>query len=457
MGFIILETNNADLSYIIRKNPATAPHTRSLRKGLCIGWFGESDTQYITRFIDMGEQVSFPKNHTDIYDYLPYMQYCSPLLLAYITKEIFGTAMNQSNEKDIPTKCSITQGIMKLNMRSVNFINKINAYINKFSIAIDKTNVKNCYKFKISSENCTILEILQYCYILGYTLTCLTFGYVEKPVNSSIDKILKIMNTINVPYYIKYLIKIFLLSKKEFHNMKKQLEGTSSTLIFYGNTQQQRYEYISEKVLEFSLNEKQKGKNIHIVDIGCGEGYYIKKLLKFMKEKTIDVKYYAHDIEQEEMKKIHSLINFDFTNETYGNLKPYDTLNDMISDINKLCPNENSIIVIFSEVIEHIPLANVNSFMIDLLSQLNFNTMLITTPQKEFNKNYLISEGEFRHPDHKQEFTKQEFIQFLLDVIEEVYKKQITSQLEMKYQQIGDCVDGISMSQGVIINKMISN
>ena len=110
--------------------------------------------------------------------------------------------------------------------------------------------------------------------------------------------------------------------------------------------------------------------------------------------------------------------------------------------------NDDSVFVIFSEVIEHIPLDKIDNFMSGLLD-LRFDKLMITTPQKEFNKYYMMDEKEFRHPDHKQEFTKQEFV----DYIEKLTQNK---KLSKTYQMIGDQVNGVSMSQGYLIQKVES-
>lgn len=107
------------------------------------------------------------------------MQYCSLLLVAYVVKEMFSTAMNQLIEKDISTKHAIEQPIMKLSNKAHKLINKLNIHINKFVIETEEMHVNNCYKFKISSNKCTLQEILQYVYLIGHILNCLTFGYNE--------------------------------------------------------------------------------------------------------------------------------------------------------------------------------------------------------------------------------------------------------------------------------------
>lgn len=445
MGFITLSSDNPNLSFIIKKNPASSPHTRPVRKGLCIGWFKDLDTKYVIKFTDTQELVSFPKNHSDEYDYLPYMQYCAPILMTCILKEMFGTCINQGSVDDLIGKCSISQGVMKLSRRAQNLSDKLNLYIKQYQIELKETIIPNIFEFSIKSEHSTVSELLQYAYILGYIFNCLTFGYNEKPDSSALDKIIKIINNINVPYYIRYLIKNSMIGRKEFDRVKEslQLSKDSNILMKYGNTQEQRCDFIAEHINNFCKDTLAKNKHIHLVDIGCGEGYYVKNILEMIEKKKYKVQYHAHDINESEMDQIDMLIK---TDDVYKCVSAYRSIDHMIQKLNELSENDY-ILVIFSEVIEHIPIDDVKSFMIKLLKNIKFKQMIITTPTYEFNKHYMMT-TEFRHPDHKQEFTKEQFIFLINDII-----RDSEIDLRSEYYPVGDQINEIGMSQCIQLFK----
>ena len=443
MGFIVLSSDNDNLSFVIKKNPQTSPHTRFVRKGICIGWF-DNINKYVIKFNDLIDSVSFLKTDKDEYDYLPYMQYCAPIFMACIVKEMFGTCINQGSSDDKLCKCSISQGVMKLNKKAVNLINKMNQYITNYKIIITETNISHMYLFEIQSDHSTISELLQYAYILGYILNCMTFGFNEKPDKTGLDKIIKIINHINVPYYIKYIIKNQMIGRAEFQRVKKDLEKSSdhSINMFYGNTQDQRYDFISKIILDFCSNNS--SNNIHLVDIGCGEGYYVKKLLSAIKSKKIsNIQYHAHDIEEKEMDIIDQMI---LSDPDYQIVKTYRSIDLLINKLKDYASDH--IMVIFSEVIEHIPLNEVKNFMIKIIKDIDFKKMIITTPTYDFNIHYLMNGSEFRHPDHKQEFTKKQFIEFMDQIIIETGKS-----LTNTYYHVGDQIDGFGMSQSIELIK----
>jgi hypothetical protein len=68
--------------------------------------------------------------------------------------------------------------------------------------------------------------------------------------------------------------------------------------------------------------------------------------------------------------------------------------------------------VVLMEVIEH-----VEPDRLDTLESSVFETMaplsvIVTTPNREHNVHYGLADNEFRHPDHRFEFTRPEFGQW---------------------------------------------
>lgn len=66
-----------------------------------------------------------------------------------------------------------------------------------------------------------------------------------------------------------------MLTKKDFVTIKKGLEGSENINMVYDNTQIQRYDYISKQILGFCKDIG--NKQINIVDIGCGEGFFMSR------------------------------------------------------------------------------------------------------------------------------------------------------------------------------------
>lgn len=437
MGFIILQSNNNDMSYIIKKNPNTQPHLKKIKKGICMGYFHDINT-YVMKFNDVEEGVSFLRNKDDTYDYLPYMQYMSPLLVVSVIRDMLYTSLNQPDDKDIETICFIEQAVIKLPNIAVKIVDKLNKFIKNYQIILKSSPYDKIYNFKISSQKSSLHNLLQYTYLVGIILNNLSIGYYEILSSEMLDKLIKIMNEINIPYYIRYIINKNMITQKEFKRVKPKLEGNQNIIMYGGDTQQQRFDFILNQ-LKFNTNK------INIVDIGCGEGYYIKKLNKIFSKH--DIKYYAYDIDTEVMDTIKTLIKSD-DNNSYTNVFLYDDLDIMIGDINYTNDtNKELSCVILTEVIEHTPIDKIVDYLVKIFTTMKFHKIIITTPNVDFNKHYLLNEGELRHPDHVKEYNKDEFISLITCCI-----KLSNKPISMEYHLIGDTIDGISTTQCIIVN-----
>ncbi len=443
MGFVILKSTNPNLSFIIKKNPSTSPHIKNVRKGLGIGWFNKSD--YVIRFVDIEEKVSFSRNRDDDYDYLPYMQYCAPILMTVLIKDLLTSALNQPNELDViddETLSSFEMPIVKLNSKGTKMVEKLNTFIDDFKIKLEPLKVDYMFRMIVSTKK-TICHLLQYCYFLGYVLNFTSFGGIEKPLDGALDKVVGIMNNLNIDYYIRYIFKTYMIVRKDFDKIKKNLETIKGHTVSMkpGTTQEQRFDFILKHVLDF-CNTYDTYK-IDIVDIGCGEGYYVQNLLLKLssKYKGYDkLQYNAYDIVSEELDKIEKMKKID---SIYDKVIIHRSYDDMIS---ALAERKSKKLIIMSEVIEHIPHLESVDYVGKIMKDITLNKIILTTPSVEFNIHYLL-DGKFRHDDHKQEYTRKEF----LDFVEESSKLSNKNNLSSTYHQIGDVIDDVSMSQGIII------
>ena len=62
------------------------------------------------------------------------------------------------------------------------------------------------------------------------------------------------------------------------------------------------------------------------------------------------------------------------------------------------------------EVIEHLDVARLRAFERVLFEQARPKGVLVTTPNAEFNVKFeTLQAGQFRHPDHRFEWTRDEF------------------------------------------------
>ena len=435
MGYITIETANSDISWVLGKNPDAGMICRNLRSGVVYGWYF-TPTTYVIRFVDYTDKVSFKKNHNDEYNYLGHLQYCSPLLLSSTITELFGSSLNKTNSKDTCVSNKITQHLIKLNNRALGFISKLNSYVKKFKINLTQLEYHNLYRLEIESNE-KMIDLLNYSYLLGILLNVLVVGFIDKPQIDQLEKIVNFMVQINVPYYPRYLIKTNLMNQTEFNKLKDKLETFNEykAMMYWGNSQIQRYDFI-ESNISFSSD---------IIDFGCGEGYYVKKILPKLSKNN---KYYAWDSNSEELDKIKY---FKEKNPEYANLIIIETEIELF-DIFKNSSLQSKPTILLSEVFEHVKPNDIIGLINKIKLNIDFNKIIITTPDVGFNKHYSsdydkTGEINMRHLDHKYEYTQKEFIDIINELFDNVkYMK--------KYHRVGDTIEENSITQSFIISPL---
>jgi len=126
--------------------------------------------------------------------------------------------------------------------------------------------------------------------------------------------------------------------------------------------------------------------------------------------------------------------------ELYKNIKIFNNIDKYITSIKN---SQEKVNVLMTEVIEHMDIEE-SIKLLNKIKKLNFKNLIITVPNKEFNKYYLLEENEFRHYDHNWEPTKKEF----KDLMEKVYPKSLYNK---EFIEIGDKVNDISTTLGCVI------
>lgn len=139
-----------------------------------------------------------------------------------------------------------------------------------------------------------------------------------------------------------------------------------------------------------------------VIDLGCGDG----KLLALLAQRKYFSRIAGMDISarniayaSERIEKSHDKVVMPklFT----GSLTYHDKRLDGY-DAAVLC-----------EVIEHFELQRMSAVMRNILEDARPRIFIMTTPNKDYNANFTtLNEDEMRHPDHRHEFTENEFKTF---------------------------------------------
>jgi hypothetical protein len=282
----------------------------------------------------------------------------------------------------------------------------------------------NLYNLEITQNN--TLDAINLLTICSFFIQLTSSEESLYITDDLVKKYARILTNIKeVPYFVYYLFikRVVSRNDKFWNDIKPYLEKSIadnlglSCEFTKNDTHTDRIIYVRNNI-DFSNT---------ILDYGCGEFRYFKSLAKHVTNK-----FYSYDIDD------------------YTDL--YNTISERYKDKDwefttnlKDVPKNVSLSVIMSEVIEHNCLTKSKMMIEDLVNNYNVKQLIITTPNKDFNKYYNIGEDGVRREDHIQELSYQEFITFIESLN---LNKNIIS---IEYSKISDCVDGDCVTSGVIL------
>ncbi|MBK8255921.1 MAG: 3' terminal RNA ribose 2'-O-methyltransferase Hen1 [Polyangiaceae bacterium] len=148
-----------------------------------------------------------------------------------------------------------------------------------------------------------------------------------------------------------------------------------------------------------------------VLDLGCGEGKLLKKLIEeraFDKIAGCDVSIRCLEIAKERLRyddmpeKQRRKIELFQASVVYRDARfsGYDA-------------------VALVEVIEHVDLSRLAALTSNVFEHAAPKTVIVTTPNAEYNAKFAMPEGSFRHADHRFEWTRHEFKQWAQNVADQ--------------------------------------
>lgn len=419
-----IQSLNKNFLIILNKNPNSdnGLYLTPFKEGVIIGEIKDNNS-YNIYFVDSDN--SYQQDPTE---QLEFESLCSPLMYLNTLDELFYKHLiakdnytsvikflKDKTYKDLDTELStIHIDNIKITHRGV--IKLFNEYF-KDRIIINKK-IGDLYTLSLTSESIlkNICEVVCICLILFYD---------SKPENKPF---------IDDTYLTKYIHYFKHIGSEDYAFNSKFLRT-----LFVNETQYLKYEKLINPndsfSIQFDRNSSIRMKEIcnnidlskDILDIGCGWFAYYRMLTR----KGFRGNYYCTDIDVSRKDKIKEL------NNQYGlnNIIWLDSLKDL---------KEFNGSIILSEVIEHMEYEKT----LELLKEVNdiyFSELYITTPNKDFNINYGLEEGEYRHDDHCYELSFREFTLLIYGIFHNT--------CNCIYKQIGDMINGIASTSYVKITK----
>ena len=447
MAFTKLISSNKDLSWVLEKNPETGIVTKSCRQGFLFGFFPFVNNNTITNeyciyFKDASDEMSYKPHPDASFEYLNASKYNSARFINDSIEEMLRSArenvhtyLNEGKDYDLPAFHTMFFNAVETQYKTIDIFQRY--FKDKVSIQGEEI-TKNNYKITFKNEEPLTLSIFLSIINLFGIFAVLNSNDYTYLTDDMIKKYLRILNKIDVPYFIRYLFKVRLLrNPRRFEELVKDLSTTklyNSLELTYGDTHDARIDWIKNGI---DLNHS-------IIDIGTGIDYkYLKIFAPLLQQKGL--KYYAIEQNLDARERIKAGCK----NRGLDNVEIYETFDSFLEIYEN---DSNKYLILCTEVLEHNELDEVESLLLKVLSKIKLHKFFITVPNHDFNKFYGFTNTEKRHEDHKWEISEKEFIGFIDRILS---PSQLINPLKTKYSfnnyQIGDKIDGVGVSTAIII------
>lgn len=427
-----IKSENENLMSILNKNPNTdlGLYLKPLRNGHIVGNVVDKNNYEVVFCDTKFSYTSYEDNSMD------FKSFCSPEVILNIIRDIFpqllktqdvyynGTIpwLGDKSFKEVDSVgCEIVVDNFLINSgwyRNGEFL--LSRYIP--NVIVDENGKERIYKLTIKGDN--VYDAFNLLGLVSF-LTALTNSNDYYVDNSQVVKYSDVLvNIKNIPYFVYYLfIKRAVRSSKTFDEIVDKLQqkfsqdnGGIYTKFTPNDTHRDRILYCASH-LDF---EKP------ILYFGCGELKHEKYSMKHFKNTV-----WSYDIE--DVTNLHNSI---IQNNKIKNWFFTTNLQDIDKDLEYQ--------VVLTEVIEHNKPTEMLKELKKTLKDFKISKLIITTPDKDFNKNYLLEDNEVRLDDHVFEYTLGEFKNFC---------EQLSGlQGGIEYHQIGDVVGSNCVTLGSVIS-----
>lgn len=432
---IQIKSANKYLLDLLFKNPETdmGLYFKPLREGIIAG-HAVSANEYEVIFQDRKNSYMPEESNR-----LDFQSYCSPLAVMNICTELFAHILKdrETYGNTAIDWLGITQGAADTEPCTIyipTFYIHSSWYrdgqflLSKYFAGVSVIHRKG-RNFSLNIEAASVFEAFNLLNLVAlFTHMTNEYGLFTYIDDSFAAKYVRILTNIEaVPYFVFYLyIKRTVKSQKQFEQVKPIMEdylagrGIQAQLTYYG-TQQDRQHFITGQL---DLDKP-------VLDIGCGPLSYYKRMMNL----GLEAAYYAVD-EDEQFRKTAETLAHRYEAD---NLFFYQSLDDFDQ------PQE-PVNIIMSEVIEHNTPEAARQLICRALTY-NFNKILVTTPNADFNAFYF--EGDMlRHEDHHFELGQEAFRALIRDCV-----AQCNAVVEITFTEIGDRLNGIQPTQACILTR----
>lgn len=227
----------------------------------------------------------------------------------------------------------------------------------------------------------------------------------------------------------RYLVNVHYLAKQALERISEGEEegGDDEDLLI--TVVKEKKESLHEKRLNLTVEKLIASGAQRVVDLGCGEGKLLRKLIKnkqFTEIVGMDVSY------NELVKAKERLYYNEMAPKQQERIKLFQ---GSLTYKDKRIEGFDAAAVV--EVIEHLDLNRLQAFERVLFECAKPQTIVLTTPNKEYNVMWeQLPAEDMRHDDHRFEWTRAEFVAWTQTIAEKY-------QYKVELLPVGDEVEGI--------------
>jgi hypothetical protein len=408
---IRITSANPNLSWCVNKNPETCkdkPFEKPLRKGKVYSWFPAPDA-YSLLFLDAEVETSFTGGTGGEFEYLDLTRYSAPQTALAMISEVLKEPLKNRAEADVPSsttiRLNIIAGVKELEM-AIDSLSCNGVIITKTSLLSAATHGSPYFDFVCPVDVIVTATTLHAA--LNALCTLLLFQCIKDQDcdlgwnRALLLKYADILVRAQAPAMSRQRFITSLAQDRETSTLLADRLAMPGVVYAYGRTNVQR----ADAILDV-LRGGYVGKVSSVVDLGCGEGYNLQKLVAskgYTSAVAVDRCEESWGprtkavLEKAEVTYVQAEITPEWVTENLSLLEGRD--------------------VLMAEFLEHNPLAVATSVLSQVL-QSEARTVVCTVPNRGFNKYYHgMAEGAVRHPEHEWEPNLLEWQAFLMKALD---------------------------------------
>ncbi|MGN1458271.1 MAG: 3' terminal RNA ribose 2'-O-methyltransferase Hen1 [Acutalibacteraceae bacterium] len=417
-------TNTQELGYLLHKNPQRA-QCFELNFGKAYVFYTEvSDSRTTAALLLKLNPIDLARGKLGskdggLFDYVNDRPYVSSSFMSTAINHIFSTAMSgrcAKRQELADSVLDLEATVYNLPVRSEKeFVREIFEPLG-YEITIRESILdekftewgESCYVDLTLRGKVKLSELLNHLYVLIPVFDKQKHYYIHE---DEIDKLLRHGEGWLAAHQQKNkIIRRYFDIKRSYANktIARLLEAESETEN-ETETENSQEQEITEKKIPLNTQRMEAVKNAvlssgaeTVLDIGCGEGKLTAMLLHEQQIKKIT----AADVSVSVLEKAKQKLNYEHMQPYLKNKLTLMQASLMYKD-NRFSGFDAACVV---EVIEHMDMQRIPFFEKVLFGYAQPKTVILTTPNKEYNIKYPTLENDtLRHRDHRFEWTRDEF------------------------------------------------